>query len=418
MRTSAFPLGLASALSLLCLSCGSSHAPSASLDHGNDGDWSPGTDSSPPGSGSNGGGGTGNGSDGSTNNNGTPDDPGDDLATDDEPGLTVLTSGDEPLIGAFVTESGVAVVTEGSVRLLDRAGAELATKRAARPIRAAALGDGILAIADGAKLTSLDVGTLAVIATTNLIEACEDGVIVSGARFVCGPQNDWDRVFYTYDLLTGDFLASSEKYTYNGIPMRVVPGLDAFVTVTDSSSPSDFHLYRVGEDNSAKYIGESPYHGDFGVTNVYAFDNEPATSLITHGGLILDFSGDGCNAAMNSFDSGCFVKSGALGVLTGAQAFVAMDNDRGTLYALVDPSPSYWSSEVRTHGLILQSIDVEARTVLTQATYVMPSGRPVSIEYDPTSNDVLFAFRKPGEDFYDSPYPGYVVGFFELGRSR
>ena len=110
---------------------------------------------------------------------------------------------------------------------------------------------------------------------------------------------------------------SSKKYTYNGIPMRLVPGTSDFVTVSVDLSPSDFHLYSGSDSGEAVYINESPYHGDLRITNTYAFDGSPPVHLITDSGLLLRIHGDNCTGSMSSFSTGCFVKDGALGTLTG-----------------------------------------------------------------------------------------------------
>ena len=102
---------------------------------------------------------------------------------------------------------------------------------------AAAFDGEILVVADRARFASYNV-MLSRNMEADLVEECASAVLVSDHRFICGPSNDWDRIFYTYDAQTGAFVASSEKYTYNGIPMHHIPGTVDSVTVTVGSSPS------------------------------------------------------------------------------------------------------------------------------------------------------------------------------------
>ena len=301
------------------------------------------------------------------------------------------------LIAAFPTEHGIVLVLSTGVHLFDREGKELARWDDARAIATAALDGNMLGVADGAIVTGLDVSDkLREVSSTQLVEACTASVMISDGRFVCGPANDWDRVFYTYDLGSGKLLASSNKFTYNGRPMRRVPGTNKFVTVSDDLSPSDFHLYSVGDDHTAVYLGESPYHGDFRVTNNYAFDGAPPTHLITDTGLLLDIGRADCQQGQapmfNGMVAGCFVKDGALGTLTGAQSFLAMSNQGGTVYALVDTG-SAAAPGATTRTLLLQSIDVAAREVRSQSNYALSQNlvRVVALDFDAQTSKILLA---------------------------
>jgi hypothetical protein len=157
--------------------------------------------------------------------------------------------------------------------------------------------------------------------------------------------------------------------------------MDAFVTVTLNLSPSDFYLYRLGADNVVSFVNESPYHGDFSATSVYAFDGEPPEHLINTQGLMLRFSLECSASGTSMFMSQCFVKDGALGTLTGAQRFVAMDNAGPTLTALVDPRGDIFTQvNASDAGYLLQTIDVPSRTVSSQVTVHLPQGTPTKLE--------------------------------------
>jgi hypothetical protein len=326
-------------------------------------------------------------------------------------GENVMWTGTPTLIDVFVGEAGIYVVTSDSVALIDRTGALVREVKAPRPVTAAAFDDEVLVVADAAKLTSYD-HDLKEKLSANLLEGCRAGVLLSGHRFVCGPENDWDRVFYTYDLQSGDLLASSKKYTYKGIPMRRVPGTDDFVTVTVDSSPSDFHLYSLAAGNEAVYVNESPYHGDFRVTNVYSFFGSPATHLVTDTGLMLRIYGADCNGMNNSFSTGCFVKDGALGTLTGAQAFMGMDADAsGHVYGLVDVAAGYLNSGCKM-GCLLQKVDVAARSVEKQLTVHPSVGKVVAFRYDAVGNSLVIGSRDSSKQVDSSA--GYRVVVYSL----
>lgn len=244
-------------------------------------------------------------------------------------------------------------------------------------------------------------------------EECAWGETVGLSWWRSFEANDWDRIFYTYDAVSGALVASSDPYTYNGIPMRRVPGTDDFVTVTVDSSPSDFHLYSVLESGETVFVNESPYHGDFGAEDVYAFFGAPATHLVTHEGLMLKIYGAGCHSGETSFTSECFVKDGALGTLSGAQRFLGMDSDAaGFLYGLVNASSqSGFYAPVCTSGCLVQKIDIGARVVLTQKIYDMNIGAVVATRHDPAAGALLVGFRIGDGEYYfpGDPYPGHQV---------
>jgi hypothetical protein len=278
----------------------------------------------------------------------------------------MLSSGSEPVIDLFVVPAGVIVVRSQSLSLIERDGTVIANIAAPREITAAAFDGTHLAVADMAMVIYYD-SDLTKLGQFNLTESCADAVIVSNHRFVCGPSNDWDRIFYTFDLQTGSSLATSDPYTYNGTPMRRVPGTDYFVTVTINSSPSDFHLYEVGADHKAVYIGESPYHGDVVATMIYAFD-KGSVHLINQEGTMLKVVGQDCT---NSFTSDCFVKDGVLGTLKSDESFVALaDDNAGTIFAITSNSNS-WDSPC-ANGCQAQQIDVASRSITSQKTHTIP----------------------------------------------
>src|SRR5262245_27746066 len=111
----------------------------------------------------------------------------------------LLLDGTQNLVAYFVVDAGVIAALDDRVVLVGRNAQVIKSVPFARQITAAAFDGTTLVIADAAALTvmtpSLEVGPSVLVT-----ETCVAGVLVSGKRFVCGPANDWDRIFYTYDV--------------------------------------------------------------------------------------------------------------------------------------------------------------------------------------------------------------------------
>lgn len=322
-------------------------------------------------------------------------------------GAGVVASGTGLLVAVFPVGAGLIVVDHELVRLLSREGTELARFTTGREITAAAFDGTYLGIADRAQLTSLR-PDLTMVATGLLTRYCASAVVVSGDRFVCGPENDWDRVFATHDLTTAAELGVSSEYTYNGIPMRRVPGTDHFVTVTVGTSPSDFHLYTVGADDLATFINESPYHGDFAATQVFAFHGMPATHLVNSQGVMLRILGEGC-APGSTFTSTCFVRDGDLGTLAVGETYHAMTEDgAGSIYALRDESDPWSSLDPFCDGsCTISRIDSAARTVVSSRAYADELVAIPVFEHDAWSSQVVLGVQTEGDRF--DGYSAYEV---------
>lgn len=311
---------------------------------------------------------------------------------------TLIAEGTGELVDVLVGDALIFVVEVRRVAAFDPDGNLITQADWPRDIKSAAFDAGRLVIADQGLTTVLG-ADLGVVSTASVLEPCAS-VVLLGNRVVCGPEEDWERIFYTYDATTGALLSTSEPYTYQGVPMRRVPGADAFVTVTTNLSPSDFFLYEVAQSGAVTYVGESPYHGDFGAEDVYAFDGSPPTHLISHEGVMLSV-----------FGSEPFVKDGDVGTLTETALFMGMDNDpSGKLYGFVDTdvydSSYYNRCEL---GCLVQKIDVPTRTVEHEATYTLEVGTLIAARYQAVTDMLVVGYRLPGSDFPGDPYPGYRV---------
>jgi hypothetical protein len=303
----------------------------------------------------------------------------------------VLADSTARLVNLFVNDRGVLVVDAQGVTSYQRSGAVLARYASPREITAAAMDGGQLVVADRAAVVPLS-ADLVPEKEILVAETCASAVMVSGGRFVCGPSNDWDRIFQTYSVAAGVQIAASQAYTYKGIPMRRVPGTDDFVTVTTDSSPSDFHLYRVTESGKVVFINESPYHGDFPATMTFAFDGAPPAHLVQVTGLMLKIYGENCTDQATSFSSQCFVKDGVIGTLEGSETFVALaDDGRGTLFGMVSSAGlSTFDGRCRG-GCAVQRIDVASRRVISERFRAIPDLSTVVAAVPDPQCGVLYA---------------------------
>ena len=253
---------------------------------------------------------------------------------------STLVDSSDTLIDLFVVESGIIVVDASSVSLIGRDGKVIKAVPFARQITAAVFDGTTLVIADEAELTVMS-SALAVGPTAFLTVSCASAVLVGENHFVCGPANDWQRSFYTYDVGMNPpaLLASGGEYTYNGIPMRRVPGTDEFVTVTLDSDPPSFYLFQVAADTGAvTFEGGSPFD-TYDANLVFAFDGSPATHMIQDQGDILALTGTGCQNGIDSLDGACFVQTGTLGTLRTGQGLIGLGDDgAGRLVGVVSPS--------------------------------------------------------------------------------
>lgn len=302
----------------------------------------------------------------------------------------LLHEGEGRLVDVFVTDASIVVVSDRTVFQYDRGGVLLAATDFPREITAAAFDGSILAIADRAVLKAFT-PALEEVASFELVESCASGAIVAGSRFVCGPENDWDRIFYTFDLATGERLPVSDPYTYNGIPMRHVPGTDHFVTTTIDLSPSDFHLYQVDADGQVQYLNESPYHGDFEVRAVFAFEGTPAEFLITHEGRKLRIFGSGCGGEL-SIPAGCFVQAGVLGTLHGAERFIAMAEDADHVYGVVSTTDGFFEPSCASSLCRVQAIDPSGRVIVSEELHRLRVVASVVLRHDPSSDRLVFGY--------------------------
>jgi hypothetical protein len=331
----------------------------------------------------------------------------------------MIASGKERLLDVFTTADGIIVVTADGVSLRGRDGVAKTTVKASRPFTTASFDGTYLAVADAAALNVYS-PALQSLGSVLLTEPCASSVMVDGGVFVCGPANDWDRVYYTYSAKDRTRLAaSSKKYTYDGIPMRRVPGTNYFIAVTVNSSPSDFHLFRVEPNGTdVVYINESPYHGAFAASMIFGYAGTPPTHLVNSDGLLLKLFDPGCTSTMNSFNTGCFLKDGNLGTLWPNEGFASLANDdRGMLYSVVSiGSTSYYGDGPCKNGCAVQQIDVEKRKVVSQRKHMLGAKRILVSQPDPTCKMVAVGYEvTAGSSSSSFDWSGYQVDLLDYG---
>ena len=305
----------------------------------------------------------------------------------------MLWSGADALLDAFPTQDGIIVVTPGAVSLISRTGQTLKSYTPPRPLTATAFDGTLLAVADAAFVTALTTG-LESKGMIALKERCEQAVMVSAQRFVCGPMSDTSRIFYTYDLVQLALIGTSQPFTYNGVPMRRVPGRDHFVTLPLELVPADFSLYRIDPLGPVYFLGQSPYHGDFVVSTVFAFGGRPATHLVTSEGLMLQLFTPLCAPDSTSIlGSDCFYKDGNIGTLWSNEMFraLASDESQDVIYGVVGTLGMFGALGCQGECKV-QRIDVAQRLVIGQRGHVIGMSNPITTRHDPYCQMLMLGY--------------------------
>jgi len=214
--------------------------------------------------------------------------------------------------------TGVVVVHADEVVLASRGGAVLKRLPWPREILSAVWSGGRAVILDRGVLTTFDDG-LTMVGRLNLVESCVQAVAADAGRIVCGPANDWQRIFYTYDVVTPVLLARSQGITYEGIPMRAVPGRPWFMT-----QETLFTLSATGEAQERMSFA-------FGGTGIPAlpltFAGNPATYAVDRAGKVFqlqDTCQPACFASVSTWTSGS-----ALGFIDGPAGSVLLPSVTG-----------------------------------------------------------------------------------------
>jgi hypothetical protein len=297
------------------------------------------------------------------------------------------------LIDLFVVDAGVIVVDDSSVSLIGRDAKVIKAVPFARQITAAAFDGTRLVVADEAEITvlspGLDVGQSAL-----LTMSCGSAVLVGENHFVCGPANDWERVFYTYDvgaIPPVGISTSVSSYTYDGIQMWRVSGTDTFVTVENY-----FSLFAVDATTGAVTLQSGSSFASSVVSSLFAFGGTPATTMIQGGGNILTIAPADCNTAQTGTPT-CFAQIGTLGTLRSGQGYVGLGDDGAGRIVAVVSQPANFNpfASPCVDGCPVQYIDVATRTILQQQTYkIADMSKIVRTLFDPVCGSAVVGYGK------------------------
>lgn len=308
-----------------------------------------------------------------------------------------LASGQDSLVDVFATTSGIVVISESSISLVDRTGKVMQSKASPRQITAAAFDGATLAVFDKAFLQTYSLALTAG-AQVSLSEPCASAAFVSGSRVVCGNASDTSHAFYVFDASAGKLLngmSGDVTSPYQGVPMRTVPGKDDFITAPTEISPPNFYLHRVDSSSSVSLLAPTPFFDEFAISMVFAFEGNPADHLVTEEGVRLLLYGSECTANAPS-GAVCFAKDGSLGTLRDTERFIGMDGDGTKIYGLVDTQPAQYVATHCSTGCSVQRIDTQSRTIDTQTTYDVEAGQIIATRFDATSNALVVGYANPG----------------------
>jgi hypothetical protein len=308
-----------------------------------------------------------------------------------------------PIVDAFPTRDAILVVQQDSLLLVARNGQVMKTVQAPRQITTVQFDGERLIVGDRAMLVVYST-TLEEKGSVLLRESCSASALVATSRLVCGPANDWDRVFYTYDIAASPpalLARSTRTFTYDGIPLRGVPGTAYFMTGSGS-------FLKVGPTGDATTVASS-YSSSVRATGPVAFFGRPPTHVITAGGQMLRIFGNGCDGMTNTYDRGCFIKDGELGT---AQSFLALANDEAgaRVYGLVGGGNAYSYDPPCAMGCALKEIDVAGRKVVSERRHTLEIGPVVSARHDATCSRLLLVYGKSGAR---GSYPGDVPAEYQ-----
>ena len=261
-----------------------------------------------------------------------------------------------------------------------------------------------LAVADRGKVVGLNVTTLEVVSSQNLVESCISGVIILGEdnsiMFACGPNTDWDRIITVYDIVGGTQVFQSAKGIHQGLWMKTIPGRDAFLTVSNG-----VYIFTTTK-GKVTYKGESPLSpSDLFVSNVHAFTGGlPATHISNHQGVLLRIFNE-------SDGSTCLLRDGELGILDkntqlqGGYTQMTQDHEARRIFGLLTSWDDFGQTpdSICSIGCLLQEIHVEDRLVIRRSLKLVQEyqRRGITLFHDPFDDTVMLGGKLVGQDKYE-----------------
>ncbi|MFO0682310.1 MAG: hypothetical protein U0234_09680 [Sandaracinus sp.] len=304
-----------------------------------------------------------------------------------------VAAGSETLVDVFATESGIAVVLRTGVRLLSRAGTELARWDAPREVRVAAF--------DGARLAVVDPSTITVLGL-DLVEGvhvaltadCTAAALISCGRLVCAGSSSGGAMgeLGLYDLI-GARQLSSAGFGGGTSALRRVPGVDAVVA-------GQYDSFLIADDANRLLTTGSTFALD---VRAIGFHGSPARHMITSDGRMYRL--DACTVPL-TYDPHCFEREGSIGTLRTGESILAMERGADErLYALVTPTAPTYPNIVCNTGCSVQRVDVDAHVIESAGSIVLATptiADAVRLRHDPWAGRVLLGL--PGTCSSSYPY--------------
>lgn len=210
--------------------------------------------------------------------------------------------------------TGLVIVHPDEVLLVSRSSTVLRRLPWPREILSGISSGERIVILDRGVLTTLD-RDLNTLGTVNLVESCVAAVSAGPDWIVCGPGDDWQRVFYTYEIRTPKLAARSQAVTYEGIAMQSVPGRPWFLTKEK--------LFALDDKGEAKERSRIGFSSTPEVIPPLVFAGDPATHAIDRMNNVFELHID-CQPS-------CFVK---VGMWTTARSGGAFDGPGSTVLAV------------------------------------------------------------------------------------
>lgn len=306
----------------------------------------------------------------------------------------VHVEGEGALVALFVSEAGIVVVRNDGTSLLDRSGAELATRAAVSELGAAAFDGEALVVADGAAVSALD-ANLNELWSVETVEPCQSLAFVGEDRLVCGTGPRDAYVWRTLNARTGAELARSEPQADRGTLATGVPGRNAFIALRVSTEdvfigspqPRFYELDETGTpvagDDSAATLPEN--------NTAFAFLGMPAGYIVTSDSGILRF--DGCDP---DAPPGCFVPEGSLETIDGYEQYIGLDSDPTQLVLglvvenAVRVGDGYCRAGVQCR---VHAIDFTSRTITREIPWSIPIEQVIGLRWDRWDDAVVIGWN-------------------------
>lgn len=301
-----------------------------------------------------------------------------------QPPASAIATGDDQLVAFFVDSSGYLVVRRDGVERLDHGGAVRAGWETPYRVTAAAFERSTLAIADEARVATLDPESLSERASSVLARPCSAAAMLAAGRVVCrNVDGEFDLSFSIYDLGGHGELGRSARFPrFYTSRVFAVPGEDAFVGIASEISSTPF-VYRV-QDGVASLAGRA-FESE--TTSLVPFVTVVAADtplLVNDRGYLFRF--DGCVDR----DRDCFERVGSIGTVGLRERVVAMDDlAQDSVVTLSEPTPA--GQSFCASGCDVRRTDLATRRVMAEGRFDGPLAEIVAVRVAPDGSGAVVA---------------------------